>query len=98
MDDTYKKMAVVADVHTDSSSGQVLEVGVGMPKEIFMFVSDRNGARVCIGYVYSYYEFKAPMSARMTDEEWRGKVYNPAGRDYLKQREPSWLRLTPSAD
>ncbi len=97
-DDAYKKMAVVADVHTDSFSGQVLEVGVGMPKEIFMFVNDRNGARVCIGYVYSYYEFKAPMSARMTDEEWRGKVYNPAGKDYLKQREPSWLRLIPSAD
>ncbi len=98
MDDTYKKMAIVADVHTDSSSGQVLEVGVGMPKEIFMYVMDRNGARVCVGFVYSYYEFKAPMSARMTDEEWRQKVYNPAAGRYLKQREPSWLRLIPSAD
>lgn len=98
MDDTYKKMAVVADVHTDSFSGQVLEVGVGMPKEIFMYVKDRNGARVCVGFVYSYYEFKAPMSARMTDEEWRQKVYNPAGQKYLKQREPSWMKLIPSAD
>ncbi len=36
--DTDKSMAVVADVHTDVNTGQVLEEGVGNPYHLFVLV------------------------------------------------------------
>ncbi|HNR87061.1 MAG TPA: DUF3160 domain-containing protein [Spirochaetota bacterium] len=94
----YKKMALIADVHTDAAGGQVLEVGVGLPREMFVFVKDANGARPCIGYTFSYYEFAHPMNDRMTDEAWRAKAYDPAAKKYLADREPAWVKKIPSVD
>lgn len=91
IEDKYKQMAIVADVHTDSFSQTVLEVGVGTPQEMFAYVNDKNGSRVCIGYTYSYYEFTNPMDDRMTDEDWKKKVYNKSSKDYLQKRKPAWL-------
>jgi len=64
-------MPIVADVYTDVNSQQVLEQAVGRPMTIYMVCPVNGKDTVCIGALYSYYEFKRPMDKRMTDEEWR---------------------------
>jgi hypothetical protein len=65
------KMDIIADVHTDGNTSQVLEVGVGNPFNIYVVVEDENGLKLCRGAVFSYYEFKHPMSDRLNDEKWQ---------------------------
>ena len=65
------RMAVVADVHTDPNSGQVLEEGVGDAFQIFAAVPLDGQLLAAIGGTFSYYEFKQPMSERLTDEAWQ---------------------------
>ena len=69
--DADDRMDVIADVHTDINSKQVLEEGVGSPFEIYVMVEDREGKRLCGGAVFSTYEFKHPMDDRLTDEKWQ---------------------------
>jgi hypothetical protein len=65
---TDDKMAVIADVHTDPNSRQVLEEAVGFPSIIYVLVSIEGKDQIVRGPVFSYYEFKQPMSDRLTDE------------------------------
>ena len=60
----------MADVATDPN-GQVLEVGTGGIKEIFVVVSVEGSLRIACGGIYSFYEFAWPMENRLTDTEWR---------------------------
>jgi len=64
-------MAIVADVHTDSNTDVCLEEGVGYPLEIFVIVNEGGNIRITKGAIFSYYEFKQPISQRLTDEAWR---------------------------
>lgn len=65
------RMAIIADVHTDPNSRQVLEVGTGNPYVIYVIVQDQDGElRLTRGGTFSYYEFKHPMNDRLSDEEW----------------------------
>lgn len=68
---TDEEMAVVADVHTDPNSGQVLEEGVGYPFELYVIVKIGDDLVLTRGGGFSYYEFKQPMSDRLTDEAWQ---------------------------
>ena len=72
VDEKSKKTTIVADVHTDSNSGLVLEEGVGYVRLISVAYELPDG-RVLLGAgpVFSYYEFKQPMEERLTDEAWR---------------------------
>jgi hypothetical protein len=85
--DTDSKMSIVADVHTEINTRQVLEEAVGHPFNIMVIVEDDRGRRVCNGAVFSYYEFKHPMRDRLTDEKWQLM---------LKQRknppQPEWVK------
>jgi len=65
------KMPVAADVFTDLNSKMVLEEAVGRPMQLYMVCPVDGEPTVCIGAIYSYYEFKQPMDKRLTDEEWR---------------------------
>jgi len=84
--DTDEKIDLVADVHTDPNTKQVLEEGVGSPFDIWVIVEDSKGKRLCRGAVFSYYEFKHPMKYRLTDEEWQEM-------EEKKERplQPDWL-------
>jgi len=62
--------AIISDVATDPN-GQVLEVGTGKISEIYAVVLIDGKLRIAKGGVYSYYEFKWPMSDRLTDKKWR---------------------------
>ena len=70
-------MAVVADVHTDPNTGNVLEEGVGYPRIIYVICNIEGHLVVTRGAAYSYYEFTRPISSRMTDEEWRALLETP---------------------
>ncbi len=75
--DTDKRMAIIADVHTDTNTNQVLEVGTGNPFAIYVIVQDDEGnLRVTKGGTYSFYEFIQPISNRLTDEEWHEMLSN----------------------
>ena len=76
--------AIVADVATDPN-GQVLEEGTGKISEIYVVVPVDGKLRIAKGGVYSYYEFKWPMSDRLTDKKWR-EMLNSGQAPEL----PSW--------
>jgi len=72
VDEKARKTTVVADVHTDGNTETVLEEGVGYVDMVVVAYKLPDG-RVLMGAgpVMSYYEFKQPMSDRLTDEKWR---------------------------
>lgn len=81
-----KRTTIVADVHTDGNTEQVLEEGVGYVRLIVVAYKVLDG-RILIGVgpVMSYYEFKQPMRDRLTDEKWR-EVLNSNPPE-----EPEWI-------
>ncbi len=87
-DEKGAKTTLVADVHTDINSYQVLEEGVGYVKLIAVAYPIPDGRIVLgAGPVFSYYEFKWPMNDRLTDEKWTEmleKADNPP--------QPDWVR------
>jgi len=68
-----KETTIIADVHTDTNPPQeVLEEGVGYVDLILVAYKVPDG-RIIIGAgpTLSYYEFKQPMSGRLTNEQWK---------------------------
>jgi hypothetical protein len=100
IEDQFKQMALVTDTHTDAFPGdlQVLEDAVGSPQRMYVSVKDNSGgSRICVGYVYSAYEFAQPMNSRLTDGEWKRMVY-AKNRKGVESKEPAWARgLRPGA-
>jgi hypothetical protein len=77
---------LVADVHTDGHTGKVLEEGVGYVNLLAVaFPKPGGGTVLGVGPVFSYYEFKWPMSDRLTDEKWTNLLYNAQNPD-----GPNW--------
>ncbi|HET9959340.1 MAG TPA: DUF3160 domain-containing protein, partial [Polyangiaceae bacterium] len=78
---------VIADVHTDPDSNQVLEVGTGRANYLAVAIDNESHRGVYVGPVYSYYEFTTESSHRMTDEEWTSQLM------YSKPpAAPTWVR------
>jgi len=73
-DGTDSKMALIADVHTDANTKQVLEVGVGNPLKLFIIVPVKDKPYLMEGATFSYYEFKEKQSNRLTDGEWQQMI------------------------
>ena len=66
---------IIADVHTDSNSGMVLEEGTGRMRGMAVAYPMPDGTLVIgFGPVFSYYEFKQPMANRLTDEAWKAML------------------------
>mgnify|MGYP000167286670 CR=1 FL=1 len=57
---------IVVDVHTNPGENTVVEEGIGLAK-----VVKKEGAW---GARFSHYEFKQPLSERLDNEAWRGKL------------------------
>jgi len=72
VDERARKTTMVADVHTDQNSQQVLEEAVGYVRLMIVAYKVLDG-RILVGAgpVMSYYEFRQPMEQRLTDEAWR---------------------------
>lgn len=87
------KMALVADVHTDSDAGAVLEVATGKPWTLYLAANDGSGGkRVAKGFTYSYYEFAQPMSDRLDDDQWKAFIYGAPSKTELEAMRPWWLK------
>jgi len=67
-----KETTLVADVHTDVNSGQVLEEGLGyVDLALVAYKVPEGSITLGAGPTLSYYEFKQPMNDRLTDEQWK---------------------------
>ena len=72
VDDVGVKTSLIADVHTHTAEGLVLEEGVGYVDLLVAACPRPDGDTfLAVGPVLSYYEFKHPMGDRLTDEAWR---------------------------
>jgi hypothetical protein len=72
INDEGLKTTLVADVHTEGFEERVLEEAVGKVDIIVVACPAPDGSVfAAAGPVLSYYEFKHPMSDRLTDEAWR---------------------------
>jgi len=81
------KTVLVADVHTDGNTKQVLEEGVGRIKTLVVAYKLPHGHILLgVGPVFSYYEFKQPMANRLTDEAWKEML------NTRPPSEPEWTR------
>lgn len=69
-----ERMAIVADVHTDPNSKEVLEVGIGNPFLIYVVTKIGGEIKITKGGVFSYYEFRVPMEKRLDDETWQKRL------------------------
>lgn len=72
-----QRMAVIADVHTDTNSNQALEEGVGDAFPIYVLVPIEGALTLAQGGVFSYYEFTMPLEQRLTDEQWQQMTPKP---------------------
>lgn len=88
VDAKAKKTTIVADVHTDQNTKQVLEEGIGYVDLMVVAYKVPDG-RILVGAgpVMTYYEFKHPMDDRLTDEKWREMLQ--AGEN---PEQPKWTK------
>ena len=71
------KTALVADIHTDAVTNQILYEATGRPYVMIALVGDNQQPRAVIGLVYNHYELSGPLGGnRITDEDWKTKVYD----------------------
>jgi len=85
------KTTLIADVHTDQNSRQVLQEGTGRIRLIVVAnrLPDGN-IGLAVGPVFSYYEFRHPMQDRLTDERWREMLYK--SDDQLEANRPAFAQ------
>lgn len=82
------KTTLIADVHTDTNTMRVLEVGCGYVDYIIVVVKKPSGEMyVAAGPIFTYYEFTLPINQRLTDEEWINML---RGRE--APGRPEWVK------
>lgn len=62
--------AIVTDIATDPN-GRCLEVATGNPSTIYVIVPVDGQVKICVGAVYTFYQFEQPLDQRLTDTQWR---------------------------
>jgi len=87
VEETGLMTTLVADVHTHTAEGKVLEEAVGYVDLIIVACPSPDGSiSLSAGPVLSYYEFKHPMSDRLTDEAWQDLLDSPN-----RPERPKWF-------
>jgi hypothetical protein len=76
-DEDSGRTAIVADIHTDALMGQILYEAIGRPYLMLAAVDDAE-PRLVAGVAYDHYELTEPIGQRLTDADWRGRVYDGA--------------------
>ncbi len=77
-------MALVADVHT--VRGQALTVASGHSDDLMAIVPIEGKLYLARGSVLSFYEFKVPISERMTDHVWKQRL-----KENKAPPRPTWI-------
>jgi hypothetical protein len=76
-DDNSGKVALIADIHTDTIQNQILYEATGKPYLMLAIVGNDQTPRAVASLVYNHYELTAPLGGqRLTDEDWRKSVYD----------------------
>ena len=88
--------SLVTDIATDPN-GTVLQAANGRPAQIYVIVPVDGALRIASGVVYNFYQFRQPLSARLTDTEWRqmiGEWMSPDGRFHQDEtpEKPWWTQ------
>lgn len=88
--------SLVTDLATDPN-GMVLQAANGRPAQIYVIVPVDGMLRIASGVVYNFYQFRQPLSARLTDSEWRqmiGEWMSPDGRFHQDEtpEKPGWTQ------
>jgi len=83
--ETDESAALIADVHTDPNTKQVLEVANDVPALLYTTIEINKKPQIFIGAIYDYYEFLQPISGRLTDEEWQQLSPKP--------QKPEWVEF-----
>jgi hypothetical protein len=73
--ETSGQTALIADIHTDALKNQILYEATAKPYLMLAVVGNENSPRVVAGLVYNHYELTDKIGARLTDEEWKARVY-----------------------
>jgi hypothetical protein len=74
------RTALIADIHTDVLGGRILYEATGQPMLMLALVGNENDPRAVAGMVYRHYELTGPLGGnRLTDEDWRKRVYGQPG-------------------
>ncbi len=89
LDDDQLRSALIADVHTDGVRQTVLYEATGEPAFMLVLVGNEKSPRLAVGPVFNPYEFSEPMGTRLSDEDWRRRVYQEPARVPAK---PAWSR------
>ena len=74
----------ICDIYADPNSGQILHVGIGRPRQIYVLYPYGGKQILTHGAVFPYYEF--PNGGRLTDKEWISLLSLPTAPP-----QPSWL-------
>ena len=77
--ETSGRTALIADIHTDAVKSQILYEATAKPSLMLVIVGNENSPRVAAGLVYNHYELTDKLDKRLTDEDWRGRVYENNG-------------------
>lgn len=105
--DQYKQIissAIVSDVAGFADSGTFLELGSGLPNEIYVALNYEDRVYLARGVVYSYYEFISEKP--LTDQEWHnqlgvekidqdGWIYESINAERLLKdapAQPNWMK------
>lgn len=102
--------AVISDVAGIADIGSFLEVGTGLPNEIYVALYDQGRIYLARGATYSYYEFLS--GKPLTNREWHEKLgieiikeydweYETINPDKLMKDlslQPDWIRTFKSFD
>ena len=80
------RTTLIADVHTETNSKRVLEVGTGKIDWVIVAHESKDGRiGLAVGPIFSYYEFPWNMSDRLTDEKWREMIDSAERPDWIKE-------------
>jgi hypothetical protein len=74
----------ICDIYVDPNVGQILHVGIGRPKQIYVLYPYGGKQILTHGAVFPYYEF--PNGDRLTDKAWINLLSSPSAPP-----QPSWL-------
>jgi hypothetical protein len=72
-----RRSALIADLHTDTVSRQILYEATGEPYVMLVLVGNDDTVRLAMGVAFNHYEFTGPLATRYTDADWQNRVYQP---------------------
>jgi hypothetical protein len=68
-------VALIADLHTDTVGNQILYEATGEPYVMIAFIDNEKSPRLVVGLAFNHYEFSEGTGTRLSDEDWKKRVY-----------------------